>query len=135
MARKAQRKIQHKTGLRVSLVVGPVDGSAFKTPEQMMQVIAVALDMSPACYMMRSRSREIVELRFIAAMLIRMHLPYVTLQQIASLFGGQDHSSIISGLTRAYNLIHTGDLRFVKKYNTACRAVNNWMEKINNLAA
>jgi chromosomal replication initiation ATPase DnaA len=95
----------------------------------MMEVIALALNLSPNCYKMKTRARHIAELRFICALFLRMHFPYITLQQIATLFGGLDHSSIISGLARANNLIYTGDLRFIKKYNTALKSVNLWLRK------
>lgn len=135
IARSAQQKIKNKTGMTVTLLLSPEGGNTFKTPERMLEVIAIALDMSASCYRMKSRERNIVELRFIAAMFVRMHFPHVTLQQIAAYFGGLDHSSVISGLTRAHNLIYTGDLRFMKKYNTALKAVNLWLEKMSNIAA
>jgi chromosomal replication initiation ATPase DnaA len=135
IARSAQQKMENKTGMTVNFLLSPVDRNTIKTPEGMLEVIAIALDMAPACYRMRSRERNIVELRFITAMFLRVHFPYVTLQQIAGFFGGLDHSSVISGLTRAHNLIYTGDLRFVKKYNIALKAVNLWLEKMSNIAA
>ena len=101
----------------------------FKTPEQMLKIIALSLDMSYDCFRMKSRAREIAELRFIGALFLRMNFTYLTLSDIATLFGGQDHTSIISGMTRAHNLIYTGDLRFLKKYNTALKSVNLWLRK------
>src|ERR1039457_1594674 len=102
IARSAQRQIKYQTGMRVNLMLYPT-GDAFKTPEQMLKIIALALDMSYDCFRMKSRIREITELRFIGALFLRMNYPYITLHDIASLFGGQDHSSIISGLERAHN--------------------------------
>ena len=95
----------------------------------MLDVIAIALGMSPGCYKLRSRLRNIVELRFVGALFLIMHFPNVTLSQIASLFGGQDHSSVISGIARANNLLYTGDERFMTKYNNALNSVNLWLER------
>jgi len=128
IARSAQRQIKDRTGMRVTLLLYPNE-NASRTPDQMLKVVALALDMNPDCFSMKSRMREITELRFIGAMFLRMNFPYVTLNEIAALFGGQDHSSIISGLTRAHNLIYTGDLRFIKKYNTALKSVDIWLKR------
>lgn len=127
IARSASRQIKDKTGMHVSIMLYPTE-TRVKTPGQMLNVIALALDMDPKSYRMKKREREIVELRFIAAMLLRNNFSDLTLSQIAALFGGQDHSSVINGLARAYNLIHTGDLHFIHKYNTALNAVSRWLK-------
>jgi chromosomal replication initiation ATPase DnaA len=128
IARTAQQQIKNKTGVGVTMLVYPADQTD-KTPEHMLTVIAMALDMDPACYRMKSRERSIVELRFLGALLLRRNFPLITLQQIAALFGGQDHSSIISGITRAQNLIYCGDERFVEKYNIVSQTVNLWIRE------
>jgi len=106
-----------------------ISATQFGTPEQLLQVIALSLGMSPDSYRVRSRVRDIVELRFIAALFLRMHFPKVTLHQIAALFGGQDHSSIINGIASAHNLLYTGDDRFTEKYNKAMYMVDTWLGK------
>lgn len=128
IARSAQRQIKDKTGMKVTLLLYPSDNT-FKTPEQMLKIVAIALGMNPDCYKMKTRVRNVVEMRFIAAMFLRANFPDITLNQIANLFGGQDHSSIISGLTRGHNLIYTGDLRFMTKYSTVQKAVNIWLRR------
>lgn len=126
IARTAQQQIKNKTGMRVNLLLCPSEHTN-KTPEEMLNIIARALGMNPACYRMKTRVRNIAELRFIGAMLLRSNFPRTTLQQIAAFFGGQDHSSILYGLTRASNLIYTSDARFIKKYNNALKKVNQWL--------
>jgi chromosomal replication initiation ATPase DnaA len=128
IARLAQQQIKTQTGMRVTLLVCPSEYTN-KTPERMLTVLATALDMSPACYRMKTRLRNISELRHIAALLLRTNFPGITLQQIATLFGGQDHTSILYGLTRANNLIYTEDPRFIKKYNIALKTVNQWLKR------
>lgn len=127
IARTAQHTIRVKTGIKVSLMLCPTY-DMLHTPEQMLYRIAKALGMEAAAYRKRSRERSIVELRFIGAHFIRTYFPNVTLHQIAALFGGQDHSSVISGLMRANELLYVGDARFVEKYNAASRAVDMWLK-------
>ena len=126
IARSAYKQIKNKTGMQFTMMLCPSE-TMLKTPERMLHVIAVALDMSPGCFTLRTRARNIVEMRFIAAVLLRSNFPKITLQQIAAFFGGQDHTSVLSGLARAYNLIHTGDYRFLTKYNKALQSVNIWL--------
>jgi len=114
--------------MRVTLLLYPAENTK-RCPEQMLRIIAKALEMNPKCYTMKTRVRNIVELRFIGAMFLRMNFPNITLQRIAELFGGQDHSSVISGLARAHALIYTADPRFMAKYNTALKTVNQWLRK------
>lgn len=128
IARTAQQQIKNKTGMGMTMLVYPTETNS-KTPEQMLTVIAMALDMAPETFRLRSRERNVVELRFIGALFLRMSFPLITLQQIAALFGGQDHSSIISGLSRAKDLISCGDQRFVQKYNIILRTINLWVRE------
>ncbi len=126
IARSAQQQIKDKTGMQVTMVLYPSE-SAVKTPEYMLHIIAAALNEHPQNYKLKTRVRNIVELRFIAALCLRSNFPTITLQQIAAFFGGQDHTSIISGITRAYDLIYAGDEKFIKKYKAALAAVNLWL--------
>jgi chromosomal replication initiation ATPase DnaA len=128
IVRSAQQQIKNKTGLGVTLLVY-AEGATSKTPEQMLAIIAAALGMSTDCYRMRTREKNVVELRFIGALFLRRNFPLVTLQQIAALFGGQDHSSVINGLSRAYGLIYSEDERFLKKYNAALQTVDVWLNQ------
>ena len=126
IARSAQQRIKDKTGMLVTMVLYPSDNT-LKTPERMLHIIAASLGMNPNCFQLKTRTRDIVELRFIAALCLRSNFPTITLHQIAVLFGGQDHSSIISGLARAHNLIYTEDERFLEKDQSALKAVNLWL--------
>jgi len=128
IVRSAKQKIKEQTGLKVSIMLYGQD-NLWRGPAGMMQVIAIALNMDPGSYAMKARCREIVDLRSLAALLMRAHFPGVTLTQIAHLFGGQDHSSIISGIERAKNLLHTHDEHFVNKYKKALKSVELWLER------
>jgi len=128
IARAAQQQILNKTGLKIELLLYGENDIA-KTPERMLRIIAIALEMSPECFRIKSRTRDITELRYIGAIFLRRNFPMMTLFQIATLFGGQDHTSVINGITRAYELINTGDTKFMNKYNKALNSVNLWLQK------
>jgi len=128
IARAAQKQIRNRTGMKIDLMLYG-DNDLVKTPERMLKVIAIALEMSPDCYKMKSRLRIISELRYIGALFLRRNFPMLTLYEIGSLFGGQDHTSVISGITRAYELINTGDVKFINKYNKALQSVDLWLQK------
>ena len=128
ITRVAEQTIKNKTGMRVTLILLPTDHPD-KTPEQMLNIIAGSLNMSPACYRKKSRSREISDLRFIGAFLLRTYFPSMTLHQISFLFGGQNHTSIMNALTRAGQMIATGNQEFTNKYLTALKAINKWLRK------
>jgi len=108
------------------MVIHPSENTV-KTPEHMLHIIAAALNEHPATYKLKTRIRNVVELRFIAALCLRSNYPTITLHQIAAFFGGQDHTSVINGLTRAYALIYAEDESFTKKYKAALAAVNLWL--------
>jgi chromosomal replication initiation ATPase DnaA len=128
ITRAAITKIKNSTGMRVTLVLCPTDHPA-KTPEQMLYVVSTALKMDYSSYRKKSRKREYVDLRFIAAHLLRFYFPTITLQQISLLFGGQDHSSVINGLAKTNMLLATKDDAFTEKYETASKSVNQWLRK------
>src|ERR1700743_1232021 len=123
IARTAQRQIKNKTGMKVTIMLCPVE-SAFDSPEEMLEIIAMALDKDPKDYKRKIRTRDIVEMRFIAALLLRMHFTRFNLTQGAALFGGQDHTSIMNGIERARQLLYIGDDKFTEKYNKAEAMVN-----------
>ena len=126
--RTAKLRVNKTTGSRVILLLSPAEDT-LKTQEHMLQIIALALDMAPSCFLMKTRLRNVAELRYIGALLLRTYFPKITLQQIATLFGGMDHTTIMSGMLRGKNLIQTCDERFIKKYNTALNSVNIWLRK------
>ena len=101
----------------------------WKTPSRMLHVIALALDMDPECSRWKKRDRNIVEMRFLAGMLLRRYFPALTLTQIANYFGGQDHTSVMHGISKAHNLIYVRDPAFVKKYNAAILSISAWLKR------
>ncbi len=128
IARSAQRKIQQSTGANMNLVL--CSGYEYsKSPESMLRVIAGTLGMDATCYKQRSRSRQFVELRFIASHFLRTYFPTLTLINISHYFGALDHATIINGLTRTNELLATGDERFLTKYETVLNSVNQWLQK------
>jgi chromosomal replication initiation ATPase DnaA len=127
IARSAERQITATTGMRMTLMLCPADETN-KGPEHMMAIIAATMNMHMFHYQERGRRREIVELRFVAARLLRAYYPAITLKQVALLFGGQDHTSVINALAKAGNLLDTNDLIFTRKYSNALCAVDLWLK-------
>ena len=128
ITRAAEHQIQKETGMRISLMLNP-DTISGRTPEQLLKIVARALNMDITNYALRSRARAVVELRFIASRLLRCCFPSITLHQITLFFGGQDHTSVINGLERAEALLACGDESFTNKYETALKHVNIWLRK------
>jgi len=128
IARVAEQKIRTNTGLRITLMLFPNDLDR-KKPEYMLRLVSNSLGIDHEQFKTKTRKREIVELRFIGALLLRRFYPGVTLKQIGGLFGGQDHTSVINGISRAYNLLETNDIIFCTKYNKALNTVNLWLKE------
>ncbi len=129
IALPAERMVKERTGMSIHVLQYPTELIS-KTPQRMLHVIALALDMNPEGFRQKTRVRSIVEMRFIGSLFLRQHFPTLTLHQIAAYFGGQDHSSVINGLSRAHNLIYTQDCEFLKKYNTALKSVTTWLRSV-----
>jgi chromosomal replication initiation ATPase DnaA len=125
--RIAEKQIKTKTGMAVTLVLCPSENTR-KAPEQMLGIIANALETNVQYFQQKGRKREIVELRFLSALLLRRYYPNITLKQIAVLFGGQDHTSVMNGLTRANELLDIKDPLFTSRYDIAIDAVTNWLK-------
>lgn len=128
ITKQAERSIEKKTGLRVNLIAYR-DSHIARTPEKMMNIIAGSLGMDRTHYTLRSRERDVVELRFLAAYFLRSYFPTITLHQISMFFGGVDHTSVMNGLARANMLLEMEDQRFSHKYETVLRSVNQWLRK------
>jgi chromosomal replication initiation ATPase DnaA len=128
IARPVEQMVKERSGMSINVLQYPTE-LVNNTPQRMLHVIALALDMNPECYRWKTRVRSIVEMRFIATLFLRQHFPALTLHQIAGYFGGQDHSSVINGLSRAHNLIYVQDSAFLKKYNTTLKSVNTWLRR------
>ncbi len=128
IARVAEQQIKVKTGMRFTIVLCPSE-STKKTPKQMLHIIATSLNMSVDSFRMKGRPREVVELRFLGALLLRRYFPDIRLTQIAELFGGQDHTSVINAVSRANKLLETNDLVFTTKYNHVIKMINQWIKE------
>lgn len=98
-----------------SLVVNP----AKKSHDRMLRIIAYALAMPMSGYANRTRETKFQELRKVAAVLSRWYFPDVTLKDLGRLFGGMDHTSVISAISKAYDLLSVSDESFTRKFNKA----------------
>jgi chromosomal replication initiation ATPase DnaA len=122
--------VQHqtaKTNTGYTIALYPEENA--KTPKQFLNIIAASMGMHPDCFKIKGRSRDVVELRFLAALLLRRYFPDIRLKQIAALFGGQDHTSVMNALTRANDLLYINDLAFTTKYNNTIKTINQWIKE------
>jgi chromosomal replication initiation ATPase DnaA len=128
ITRAAEQQIKSKTGMRVNLMLC-ADSHLNRTPEQLIAIVIEALGMTATDLSRKSRKRDVVELRFIVATLLRTYFPSLTLLQISVHFGGQDHTSVLNGLARAQCLLQVKDPSFTTKYQTALQYVNQWLKR------
>ena len=123
---ECEERIKLETGLKIRLYMSSATQQVIK-PEELLVVVAHSLGMNPDNYSKKSKKREVVTLRFLASLFIRQYWPKYPLKDIAELFGGQDHTTIINGLNSGANYLDTGDEQFTTKYNIVKEAVENWM--------
>jgi chromosomal replication initiation ATPase DnaA len=100
-----------------------------KGPRDMLYIIAMALQAPITLYTERNRKRDVVDLRFLSAYLLRSYYPHITYKQIAALYGGQDHTSVMHAIQAAANLLHTHDEVFTHKFYTALHSVQQWVNE------
>jgi chromosomal replication initiation ATPase DnaA len=117
-----------KEGMRYTIALYTGE-NVQKTPKQFLNIIASSIGMHPDCFKIKGRARDIVELRFLAALLLRRYFPDIRLKQIAALFGGQDHTSVMNALKRANDLLYINDLAFTTKYNNTIKTINQWIKE------
>ncbi|HYD20505.1 MAG TPA: helix-turn-helix domain-containing protein [Flavipsychrobacter sp.] len=122
-----RNRLQQAGNLRSFLTPG-IYGKPNKHPEQMLEVIAAATQMDHQLFKLKTRKREVVELRFLASLLLRKYYPGITLKQIAQLYGGQDHTSVMNGLARGNDLLDIKDPIFTYRYLNAMNAINQWIK-------
>lgn len=122
---EAEDEIRQRTGMdcKVMLVRSDLND---ESPREMLNVIAAALNENPEGFQYKSKKQELVDMRFIAANLLKKIFPRITLTEIGELFGGQDHSTIVNSLQQATTLIDNKDTEFCYKYNIASAAVQEW---------
>lgn len=116
-----------QTGTVRSFLPPSIYGKPTKSPDKMLEIIAAAAQMDHQLFTTKTRKREVVELRFLASLLLRKYYPGITLKQIAALYGGQDHTSVMNGLARANDLLDINDPVFTYRYLTAVNAINTWI--------
>lgn len=120
----AEEEIRRQTGLRLRLIVmgeaPPQDMDAIG----MANLIAQAIGMYPGDLHVKSRKEVYTQLRYLVMYFVKEYFPKMTLKDIGSLFGsGMDHTSVITGIASAKNLIDTNDVVFHEKYELALQAI------------
>jgi chromosomal replication initiation ATPase DnaA len=121
-------RTQDQRGIPMRLPISRTQ-QAIKKPMDMLRVIANTLQMSVEHYIERNRSREVVDLRFLSAKLLRHYYPNITYKEIGALYGGQDHTSIMNAIGKANDLLYIGDKSFTQKYQAALNSIEQWINE------
>lgn len=125
----AQEYVRKHAGLRMGMRLEFVEKPG--TPREMMRVICESIQEEEARYHDHSRKRDSVELRGIAAFMMRAHYKDLTLGEMGKLLGGEkayDHSTVSNLLKCVEDLIETHDNQFMNKYKRAELAVELWLK-------
>lgn len=118
-----EHRLHCETGTHITLAIASV--AAEGTMDSMLAVIAANLNLPVSAYTSKSRIREYVELRFIAAHFIAQYFPSLSLSQVARLFG-KDHSSVLHMRSTAQSLLDIKDPDFMPKYRRCKAALEIW---------
>lgn len=124
---ECEEKIYLETGLKIRLNMSKATQQVIK-PEEILVVVAQSLGMRMEDYTKPTKKTAVVNLRFLAALFIRQYWPKYPSKDIGKLFGGQDHTTILSGLKTGANYLDTGNEQFTTKYNIVKEAVENWIK-------
>jgi len=123
----AEMAIAELTNKEVVLIVKPMDSPAGK-PEEMMRVIALALELTMDDYF-EGRQRKYVDLRCLAALFINRYYAHLPLKKTSQLMGGLDHTSIINYMTRAKHYLGSNEDVFCDKYEKVKTAIAQWIKE------
>lgn len=126
----AEYNILLQTGCNVKLGIVK-DSEAKRGAQEILVKVACVLKMRMTDYQ-EDRRRPYVDLRTIAAMMIRKHYAWASLKQIGDLMGGMNHASILNYQTRGRNLLETCDEIFTQKYVKVSMAMENWIKEERN---
>ena len=97
--------------------------------DQVEKIIAESLGMEVRYYSMRSKKTDVVELRFIAVMIIKS-LFKISYRTLCNKWGGWEHDRIIYMKIRGQELIEVNDTQFMVKYIKAVNAVVKYLGKM-----
>ena len=108
--------------VRVHLEVIELDNVTDKVVDEMLQAIADALWMNMSDYKSKNRSRNKVDLRGVAVLLLKKYYPSLTWAEIGNRME-RHHTTTINAYETASQLLETRDEVFCMKYSEAHRAV------------
>lgn len=96
--------------------------------DQVEQIIVEALGMEVRHLSMRSKKTEVVELRFIAVMVIK-NLFKISYRALGRRWDNWEHDRIISMRIRGQELVEINDPQFMKKYIIVMEKLVKYMGK------
>jgi chromosomal replication initiation ATPase DnaA len=126
VANEAEKKLE-RFGINASVII--TIGAPNKTPALMIETIEKALGYETGMYKVKSKKREVCELRYICMLLFIHYFPSLKLKQIAKLLYLHDHATVLNGLKQGNDLLESQDFSFTNNYKMATKAVEKWMQE------
>lgn len=124
----AQESIYILTGKNILLNYKEAKVGPKHEVHEMLLIIAESLSLDARSYAM-GKKRVFVDLRCIAAVMIRRMYPQLNMDQMAEVLGLSSHKPIPRYLKSCQNYIETEDRVFMLKYERALNAVELWESK------
>ncbi|MBA3829723.1 MAG: hypothetical protein H0X33_12355 [Taibaiella sp.] len=130
LARDLEKRLHNVFGMtKVRVMVVGLLCETDASHKKMADMICAHMGMEPEAYTLKTRSRRIVELRWIITRLIRQHYPTITLKNLGDMMGGMDHTTMTNNSQRAQDLLDANDKTFCEKYIKAVAAVEQWLNE------
>jgi chromosomal replication initiator protein len=75
------------------------------TGRSVLDFVSERFDVAPADIIGRDKSRPVVHMRMVAMLLIRELCPHLSYNLIGKMMGGRDHTTVMSNVVRAREII------------------------------
>lgn len=98
-------------------------------PDEIVGCVSRVLAIPINIIQSKTRKRDVLYARYIAAHLIRATYPKLSLTTIGWHLGHHEHSTPHHALATANDLIKTNDREFMPKYNRVCEEMQKMAEK------
>lgn len=127
---RTEQDILNMTGRRVRLIIAPeIVASEELNAIGLMHVICSATGYLPSEVLVKTRASEIVLVRQLICYFVKQYFPDLSLEKIADLIGGYDHTTVIHNIDTCKERIDQEDdkNKFMEQYDAALQAVTQYM--------
>lgn len=130
---RAEQEILILTGLKMRVLIAPeICNEDNKDVEGLFRVVCSSLGLLTTEVAEKRRNVEMVNARHLFYHFAKIYFPSVTLKHMAYVAGGQDHTTVLHGLSKVSDLLETEERIFMTRYNTVLEAVTQWIAEIEN---